>query len=379
VDEGRLSEYLDRPIGGSSDRAEIEAHLAECAECRERLEELRVIRERADALLRHATPARLTMPGFEEIEARARARRGAGPRRVLSLQRLTALGWAATIVLAVGIGWIARGAVMREAGNAPVRLDGVPSTATGGITAPAESVPARNRSAVPAEAQREIEPGGRVGDAADQTPQLAAAPPAAVELRQQANEAVAPPSAGAVAEAEQPAAKAAEGIAARQAVSGVVALADERPNPAAREEMPADSLAPAAIAQLVTHAVESPAWAGATAEAAERHLGGPLRIVEGLPVESTGVGLVDGVPAVRVVQLLPGGERLEIVEWRSDSAETREVQLRMAEEAPRAQVAAAPTEVVRRSEVVATQHGLVLVMRARISADSLAALAGRVR
>jgi cytochrome c553 len=375
VDEGRLSEYLDRPIDGSSDRAEIEAHLAECAECRERLAELRAVKARADALLRHATPASMAMPGFEEIEARARARRGAGPRRVLSLHRLTALGWAATIVLAVGIGWIARGAVMREAGNAPVPLDGAPSAAIGGMAAPAESSAARRGAAELSEERSGAEPAGRLGAVADQTPQLAAAPPAPVELRQQANEAAPQPTAGAVPEGEQPSAKAeaAEGVRTRQAVSGVVAIADERRNAAARGEMPADSLAPAAIAQLAAHAVESPAWTGATAEDAERHLGGPLRVVEGLPVESTSVGAVDGTPAVRVVQLLPGGEQIEIVQWQSDSTD--------ADASRRGAVQkrdTAPEAARRMDEIVIVRDGVIAVVRGPVPADSLAALARKI-
>jgi len=374
VDEGRLSAYLDRPIDSSSDRAEIEEHLAECAECRERLGELRALKERADALLRRAAPADVAMPGFDEIEARARARRGAGPRRVLSLHRLTALGWAATIVLAVGIGWIARGAVMREAGNAPVRLDGAPSAPVGGMAAPAESSAARRGAAELSEERSEAEPAGRLGAVADQTPQLAAAPPAPVELRQQTNEAAPPPPAEAVAEGEQPAAKAAaaEGVRTRQAVSGVVAIADERRNAAARGEMPADSLAPAAIAQLAAHAVDSPAWTGATAEDAERHLGAPLRAVEGLPVESTSVGAVDGAPAVRVVQTLPGGERLEIVEWRSDSTDADAARRQAVQKRD-----AAP-EQARVAQIVILRDGVVAVVSAPVPADSLAALARKI-
>jgi hypothetical protein len=389
VDEGRLSEYLDRRIEGSSDRGEIERHLAECAECRERLEEVRAIRERAAHLLSVATPAQVAMPQFAEIEARARARRA--PQRVLAMRRLTALGWAATIVLAVGVGWLARGSfgfggsqseplanrataaaaeTAKAAGqDSPVSTDAAGRAPEGGAafsqTAPAPQVAeAVERDAAPAAAAR-------------QAPNLAAAP--APEPRRAEPQV---PALGNVAEREQPAAaakvEAAEGIRTRQAVAGVVAAAEERPDALGRGDVVVDSAANELL-ERADEALRAKSWTGTTAQDAARHLGGPLHTVDGLPIESIRIGHVDGAPAVTVVQILPGGEQLEIVQWRSGDVESREEQLRMAEEAARAQAPAAPTAGVRRSELVATRDGLVLVIRAAIASDSLAVLAGSVR
>lgn len=136
--------------------------------------------------------------------------------------------------------------------------------------------------------------------------------------------------------------------------------------------MAADSLAPAPIAQLAAHAFDSPSWAGATAGDAERHLGGPLRVVEGLPVESTSVGAVNGAPAVRVVQSLPGGGRIELVQWRSDSAEA---QARNWGAARSGFAADRPTGT---EETAIARGGVVVIVRGPVPADSLAALVRKI-
>ncbi|MBE0595509.1 MAG: hypothetical protein IH616_24235 [Gemmatimonadales bacterium] len=125
-------------------------------------------------------------------------------------------------------------------------------------------------------------------------------------------------------------------------------------------------------------AIRAKSWAGTTAQDAERHLGGTLHMVDGLPVESIRIGEVSGLPAATVVQILPGGEQLEIVQWRSGNVESREEQLRMAEEASRAQAPAAPAEGVSRSAVVVAYDDVVLLVRAPVPPDSLQRLARRI-
>ena len=396
VDDGRLSEYLDRLIGGSwdrgidesGDRAEIEAHLAECAECRERLDEVRSVRDRAAALLRAAEPAKVAMPQFAEIQARARAR--VAPRRVLTMHRLTALGWAATIVLAVGVGWLARGS-FGLGGSQTDRLSG-PATAT---------VPARGGGAVQ-DSPASTDAAGGIPEGVAALSQSASAPPAAdaperdaapdVATREAPKLAVVPspearrvepqaPLVGNLTEREQaPAAKteAMEGIRARQAVTGVAAVADERGDAPGRGAVVVDSAANE-MAKRVDSALEASAWVGSTTQEAAAHLGAPLRMVEDLAVESIRIGEVGGQPAAAVTQILPGGEQLEIVQWRSPDIGAQAPQPRVAEEAPRAQVPAAPAELPGRSEVVVSRDGVLLVVRAPIAADSLAVLVGKVR
>ena len=380
VDEGRLSEYLDRRIEGSSDRGDIERHLAECAECRERLEEVRAIRERAAHLLSVATPAQVAMPQFAEIEARARARRA--PQRVLAMRRLTALGWAATIVLAVGVGWLARGSFGFGGSQSEPLANRATAAAAETAKAAGQDSPvsadAAGRAPEGGAAFSQTAPAPPVAEAVDRDAAPAAAAPAPEPRRAEPQV----PALGNVAEREQPAAvakvEAAEGIRTRQAVAGGVVAAEERPDALGRGDVVVDSAANELL-ERADEALRAKSWTGTTAQDAARHLGGPPHTVEGLPIESIRIGHVDGAPAVTVVQILPGGEQLEIVQWRSGDVESRVEQLRMAEEAARAQAPAAPTAGVRRSELVATRDGLVLVIRAAIASDSLAVLAGSVR
>ena len=393
VDEGRLSEYLDRRtagstdrrIDGSTDRAEIERHLAECGECRARLEEVRAVRDRAAALLRAAAPAKVAMPQFAEIQARARARQA--PRRVLTMRRLTALGWAATIVLAAGVGWLARGSF----GFGDSQADRTFRSTTTTAAAPAEmAVP---DSAASADVAGGVREGAAVRLREAPPPQAAAieqdAPPS-VATREVPSPEAAPaadprraepqaPAAGNVAEREQPAAakaEAVESVRTRQAVAGVVALADERRDAAGRGAMPVDSAANESV-RLADEALVTGSWSGATAQEAEHHVGKPLRMVGGLPVESIRIGDVAGQPAAAVVHILPGGEQLEIVQWRTDDFGAPVLGKRLTEDARRAQVPAR-TDVAGRTVVVIARDGVVLVVRAPIAPDSLATLAARV-
>src|SRR5512143_3029405 len=98
VDDGTLHAYLD---GESTavEREHLEAHLAGCAACRARLEEERVLIERAGRLLGLAAPPQRAAPPFHALR---RPRRAGGGYRL-------PLAWAATIALAVGIGWYSRG------------------------------------------------------------------------------------------------------------------------------------------------------------------------------------------------------------------------------------------------------------------------------
>jgi hypothetical protein len=107
VDDGALHAYLDGALdeGSSSEARRIREHLEECAACTRRLQEERAVRERADTILGLAVPA-LDLPPLEELRARARTQ-GSSPAR--GAGRLRRMGWAASIVVAVGAGWMLRG------------------------------------------------------------------------------------------------------------------------------------------------------------------------------------------------------------------------------------------------------------------------------
>src|SRR5437773_3685184 len=99
VDEGTLHAYLDGELP-SGDRATFEAYVAQCATCRTALADERALRDRASAVLGRARPLERPTPPFEQIR-RTPARR---PWRV----RMP-FAWAASIVLALGAGYLLRG------------------------------------------------------------------------------------------------------------------------------------------------------------------------------------------------------------------------------------------------------------------------------
>jgi hypothetical protein len=101
----RLSEYLDEELT-SGERAAVEAHLQECADCRCTLAELRDVVSRAASL--QATPPRTDL--WRGIEARisegSAARNNAGHRRfVLTLPQLAAAALL-LIVTSAGLSWV---------------------------------------------------------------------------------------------------------------------------------------------------------------------------------------------------------------------------------------------------------------------------------
>jgi hypothetical protein len=94
---------------------EVRDHVSSCPVCRERLQDEEVFRSQAKEILRDPALAELALPTFEELRERAEAPGSdsiapkgesdaeihyRGPIRGLSL------AWAATIVLALGVGWM---------------------------------------------------------------------------------------------------------------------------------------------------------------------------------------------------------------------------------------------------------------------------------
>ena len=98
VDEGTLHAYLDGELP-STERAALEAHLAQCEACRARLGEERALLERASVLLGAARPLERPAPPFEQLRRAPRR----SPWRVR-----TTFAWAASIALAVGLGYYLR-------------------------------------------------------------------------------------------------------------------------------------------------------------------------------------------------------------------------------------------------------------------------------
>ena len=104
VDDGELTAYADGAYPANDpDALRISAHLSACDNCRTRLEQAHVLRDRTAQILGFATPGPASAPPFETLEAKL-STSSRPPRRHINL------AWAASIMLALGLGWFGRGA-----------------------------------------------------------------------------------------------------------------------------------------------------------------------------------------------------------------------------------------------------------------------------
>lgn len=162
VDDGELTAYADGAWAAEeADAQRIAAHLAECVNCRNRLIQAQALSARASEVLAVATPLQLQTPPFETLRA------GAVRKRRFPAVPLT---WAATVLLALGIGWFGRGALttpmMTSAPEvrSPAMQENTPPTAANDAatqSAPAEQSAQAERADVQAEeppriARREV-------------------------------------------------------------------------------------------------------------------------------------------------------------------------------------------------------------------------------
>lgn len=134
LDDGALHAWLDRDRSGISEReaTAIQAHLGVCQACAARLAEARSLAERSRAILARSAPS-VVPPAFAEIRARAAA--GHGPMGATPRRPWVPITWAASVVLAVGLGWFGREVIP----NQPTASD--PSGAAAVATRLAASAP----------------------------------------------------------------------------------------------------------------------------------------------------------------------------------------------------------------------------------------------
>src|SRR5437667_2137580 len=141
VDEGTLHAYLDGELP-SAERTALEAHLADCATCRANLTEERALRERAAALLGSARPAERPAPPLEQLRRESK-------RSPWHVRR--SFAWAASIALALGIGYYLRNPVEEMApANTPAPEFGLyDRQAAPSATLPAKAPPGRRPAPPP--------------------------------------------------------------------------------------------------------------------------------------------------------------------------------------------------------------------------------------
>lgn len=150
VDEGRLHAWLDGelPEEGPDGARALEAHIESCAACRARAQEEERVRDAASAILGGADPGEIATPRMIPRPVPAAPASGYHPGRA---RWWISIGWAASVLLAVGIGWMARpGSPERVAIDvpppAPSRTQGLPVPVPGAVQAPAEEMPSPART-----------------------------------------------------------------------------------------------------------------------------------------------------------------------------------------------------------------------------------------
>ncbi len=385
VDEGTLSGYIDGQLG-EADRGVVDQHLATCEECRSLLAEEQRRADYARAILRSAGTRGSKTPSFVDVIERSRTRSGQrSDRRRLS--RLASLAWAATIVVAVAVGWFARDFVpssrktdVADFTTARQELQVTPESNAASAPAdpPAASAPVRP---APAPVQSRNDLAGRRRAAGPTRAKVAAPlPPSESRQARAAAPAKAEPAAGAVNLADRDEKKT---DPSRDLAAAPPKADGDRPMAAAAETAPVPAAAPGALRKTA----EPPLWIDTSEADAERTLGRKPFTIPGLAVASYSVA-ANGDGSIVVRQLLSPGNEVVLTERRAPQLElARGYAAGAGSRAPSSR-AAAPSaarsqdafEVREADEGVAIQRlGYSVTARGPISRDSLAVLLGKVR
>jgi hypothetical protein len=337
-DEGTIQMLLDGELG-PDERARIEAHALSCASCAARIDEARAFMQEADRLVDVlAVPARM------EETTRMRRRRPA----------LRSLAWAASIVLAVGLGYFARG-------GAPTRPDEAADVGRSAQVTPTlngQTIDSQQITAPAPEAPAPV-PSTRRAEATATTGRSAAD-----EHQRGVVESKIPPSAAPSPPAAAGAALEREDRASRDAAT-----------PAANAEqakttgnVPAEAAAAGGRDEPVT------GWRVVALEEAVRILDGQVRLIDGLSPERVetgpGTAVAGADPTAAVVRVVYASGTIVLDEQREGKAESD----------GRLAAARAPQRALAAPSAGWRQAGSIrFAVTGSVSADSLRALADRVR
>jgi putative zinc finger protein len=336
VDDGSLHAYLDGELS-AVERTRIETHLTECAACRSRLDEERALIERAGQLLGLATP-----PGPEREMPPLHQLRHPRPR----LRGMVPLAWAATVVLALGVGWYARGgssvAGIGAANDAPAlyyRDTGIVAAARAPETPPpARQAPAEatNSSRTPAREVREVR------EEAAQT-----------QERERDD-------------------RAADALASRVSVARAEPPAGSGPPAPVRPFVPPPAAAGIEIGGIATTAEPK----AISTDSARRFLGTTFALVPGLPVRR--VRQQAGGP-IEIEQQLDSGTVITLFQWPEETAAQPRTLERSNAPAPSARgVDAAKVSRYASERLARYVRGMRVEITGPIPVDSLSKLLERV-
>jgi len=385
MDEGVLQAWLDGARGGltEEERAEVAEHLAECTACAARVEVLRQTTDRVTGILSSPEMADDEIPDFESVVARSRELEPASrPNR-----RWIAPAWAATVVLALGLGWVANElsrrpveptppAPLQAAADATDR-DPVPQSAERSpearvALAPEEEAPSaptavaeappETLNEAPSRRQRAVVE-GRVTDAATGRPlQLAQVYVPGAEVGGLTN------AEGRFRlELDRLVDTVPDQVAIQVDMIGYAGKTREvslAPGGSTLGDIPLEATALQLQEMVVTAARgETPAvapWRAMTLEEATEEVGFEARAVPGLETRSVEVGQINGRVVVRVVQTLEGGGRLILLQSEGELPEGLD--------APEGENAESTT----------LDDGVIVLARASIEASELRALLARL-
>lgn len=300
VDDGALHAYLDGELP-PVERERVDTHLKGCPACQARLAEERALIERANKLLGAAAPPERAVPPLQQLRQ---------PRLIWRLRR--PLAWAATVTIAIGLGWYARGSL--PTGVAPT------STAETALreTAPAAPVAAPSTPTAPA-TRSEQESKDHVSLERDADRELTAA-----RRRGTANNAVAlgqaAPTPPPIDSVKLDAAAARPRAAPAPSIRG--GRAEPAPAPAADAVVSGMVVIDGAAKQAVTP-VASPAWPIMARQTAHDVLGVDPVIIPGFAVRAYRRN--PGAPEIVVEQITDAGTAISLIEWRADSSSDRRV------------------------------------------------------
>lgn len=407
VDEETLTAYLDGAWGPEDpEHQRIDAHLAGCAECRELLEQERAVRERAAHVLGMASPADVRAPGFEQILA-MRAARGDDANATIGTTASANADTGANHTVTAGSGDAAGQRTGRRF-RMPLTLAATALLAVTAVTFARLYLPSRNAdSASPMmmdQVQEEKQASTATGDEAQGPQRRALATPPAPTVsspgtppQAAANEAVS----GQREERERAAAAAPPTDIRRSSEESrrfAQQMVREQDTAGAAGAGAAQPLAEAAIVtgppdsteQQIVRAAELAAWRDVSPQEADRLLGSPPATLPGIRVDTMQATTVLDRNVVRTVQRLDAANTVEITQWSGvQPAEAPSLQelvvtggaaARQARAADRNDMAAKSRDEAAGFAVTAARvEALRVVLKARVSADSLSALARSLR
>ncbi|MDP2469756.1 MAG: hypothetical protein Q8W46_02765 [Candidatus Palauibacterales bacterium] len=134
ISDGDLHAMVDGAFGAESEELQtLQEHLDSCASCSVRLEEARQLRSDAEDILGLAAPS-VTAPSFADVRKRAGERMGSGSSGAPRSERLRRgwisaqrLGWAASVLLALGAGWMGRAVLVERGWTDPFHPGSMPT------------------------------------------------------------------------------------------------------------------------------------------------------------------------------------------------------------------------------------------------------------